>query len=140
MISFGKGASLAALKDDREPWPQHSSVRLLGYRLDAKGTPVFRYAWPGVELGDQIKPEGSGLVREVSWTGNATGLSLRLASAASLESKGANAWRVAGKWNLHLLEPASGQPWVRDSGGAKELLLRLADGEKANRVRYRIEW
>jgi mono/diheme cytochrome c family protein len=59
--------SLARLRAADEAWPatwgEAAGYSFRGYRLEADGTPVFRYAVNGLEIEDAVRPEPDGSLR-----------------------------------------------------------------------------
>lgn len=55
---------LARVRDTGEPWPTkfgaYAGYVFKGYRLEADGTPVFRYRVDGLEVEDSIRPTADG--------------------------------------------------------------------------------
>jgi mono/diheme cytochrome c family protein len=148
VLTFGGGPPLARLKNDREPWPDtprgYGNVRYLGYHLDARGYPTFRYRVDGTEVTDRIEPshDGRTLNRELTWPAGKGVLFARIASAPSVIATEPGRCRVADRWNLTLLTPGPERLQIRNSpdGKSKEAILAVSSETELNRIRYRIQW
>jgi len=59
-VNLPFGTPLARLAKPEDPWPTHSprdqGYRFLGYRLDDRGQPIFRYRWNNLIVEDFIRP------------------------------------------------------------------------------------
>jgi hypothetical protein len=59
-IEFARTAPFAVLERDADPWPtavgRDAGYRVLGWKRDAEGRPVFRYALGGVEIEELDHP------------------------------------------------------------------------------------
>lgn len=65
-----RGAPLALLKDDQEPWPagsaETSGVQFTGYRIGPSGVPTFLYRYGQFDVTDRIEPnDKNGLKRRL---------------------------------------------------------------------------
>src|SRR6202012_6028131 len=82
LIPLAKHAPLAKLASTNDSWPtgmaREHGFRFLGYRLDSKQQPIFRYSYSGVTVEDfavPLKAAGQahpGLERTVSFTGSSS--------------------------------------------------------------------
>ena len=137
LIELAPNAPLAKLASPNDPWPtmaaRDSGFRFLGYKLDSKQQPTFRYSFAGVTVEDQpvpLKADGqpfAGLRRTLTFTGNSDGpLYYRTAVANKIEKVAEGEYRVDGFWTMKLTAPkpsADEDPWLRQAGNKWELLV-----------------
>jgi hypothetical protein len=114
-----------------------------GYTLDAGRKPTFAYQLNGLSFTDQATPDmtGQSLVRTLKWTTIPTGktLVLRLASATSITPLGNNAFVIGDQqYYLQLLSAGNAKPEIVESGGKKELLVKMAPG--TSQAEYSLIW
>jgi hypothetical protein len=75
-------SSLAVLENTSAAWPDSSDINFLGYKIDAKGFPGFRYAIGSATISDQIVSDNAGITRTFFVEGTPKG------SVYSLMAKG----------------------------------------------------
>lgn len=157
VLSLVRGVPVAVLADAATPWPdakaRDQGWRFHGYKLDAKGRPVFRYGTEALDVEDAPQPisaQSAGttdavLHRTITVTA-ANGGSLpehaflRLAAGQTIEQTGGRNYKIDGGLTVRLSpHPDSPAPIVRESEGRKELLLPLPASREA-RVEVDYEW
>ena len=127
LIELAPNAPLAKLASPNDPWPtalaRESGFRFLGYKLDAKQQPTFRYSFASVTVEDQptpLKADGqrfAGLRRTLTFAGSSTEpLYYRAAVASKIEKTDAGEYRMDGFWKMKL-------------SGGEAVTLRQADGK-----------
>jgi hypothetical protein len=139
--------ALALLDAPSAPLPDtlndRTGIVYKGYTLDAGRKPTFAYQLNGLSFTDQATPDmtGQSLVRTLKWTTIPTGknLVLRLASATSITPLGNNAFIIGDQqYYLQLLSAGNAKPEIVESGGKKELLLKMAPG--TSQAEYSLIW
>ena len=136
LIELAPHAPLAKLASPNDPWPttlaRESGFRFLGYKLDAKQQPTFRYSFAGITVEDQplpLKVEGqpfTSIRRTLTVTGPATEkLYYRAAVANKIEQTAASEYKLDGFWTMKLTTPHGpvGEATLRQSGNKWELLV-----------------
>jgi mono/diheme cytochrome c family protein len=117
VLKLPAGAAFAQLPNANAPWPPAPNRlaginRFLGYRLDAKRQPTFRYQVGGVTIEDFPQPRAGELdmtlVRSFKLTGSGS-LWFRAASG-EIKAVGDGGYEVDGK--LRMKFRGSGEPWV----------------------------
>lgn len=133
VLNLPEGVLLARLDSSEAAWPTQPAkelgYRFLGYRLDEKGRPTFRYEFAGVKIEDYplaVETDDEPLLRRtlvIEPGGNANNLYLRAAVVSSLEKDGE--WYVIDKdWRMRLTADGA-EPILRESNGRKELLVPI---------------
>ncbi len=117
---------------------KHPDYQFLGYRLDERRFPEFRYRFRTVEVTDRARPEvvegSEALVREVTVKGAAGANTwFRAAATGPLTRNDAGWYDLGGGMELRL---EGAEPVVRENSGRKELLAAIP-GETALAVTYR---
>lgn len=147
LISLAPNAPLAKLTSPNDPWPggmaRETGFRFLGYKLDAKQRPTFRYSYAGLTVEDQPTPlvkagdPFAGLERTLQISGDSTeALYYRAALAGKIEKLSPNEYRVDGFWVMSL---SGGEaPVLRQAGNQWELLVpvKLVDGKATLKQSY----
>jgi len=139
----GEGQGLAVLADANAPWPPRqeraAGVQFLGYRLDAKRFPIFRYKMGELNVEERYEPSGDyktadeSVTRVLKFTGTApAGLQLR-AARGGMRKEG-DAWILGGRLSLRV---TGGEPVLRNNN---ELLVAPAFASGAAEVRIRMAW
>lgn len=126
------GPALAVLSAPDAPWPlatrRERGDRWLGYDLDDRRRPTFRYTAGDVGVADAwrevAQPDGARLQRTLTLTGAAGFVDLRAAAHERIEPLDARTVRVGDA----LAIDCGDAPWtiVAGVGAAKELRVRLA--------------
>ena len=111
--------------------------RFLGYRLDEKQRPHFRYSRGNLTVEDASIPDVTtrkhpSLRRTLRFSGNAetSRLWYRAAVADKLENIGQSQYRIDGTWTISVQVTGNERPMIRTSGNKRELLvpIRLQNG------------
>ena len=104
--------------------------KFLGYRLDEKQRPIFRYSIFNLVIEDYpvpVKGEGkyATLKRTLKFEGpnDTKDLWFRAAVAGKIESMGGRRYRIDGIWTTEAGETGTEEPVIRTSAGKKELLI-----------------
>ncbi len=148
VLKLPEGAPLARLDSPEAAWPnqpaKEQGYRFLGYRLDEKGRPTFRYACDQATVEDHpiaVETEDEPLVRRtlvIQPTGDAGNLYLRAAVGSSIVKDG-ELYVIDNDWRMRLTA-ASVEPVIRDSNGRKELLLPIKPQDGAATVVQEFVW
>ena len=132
LIELAPNAPLAKLASPNDPWPtalaRESGFRFLGYKLDAKQQPTFRYSFAGVTVEDQptpLKAAGqpfAGLRRTLTFAGASNEpLYYRAAVASKIEKTAEGEYKLDGFWTMKL---SGGEAvTLRQASGKWELLV-----------------
>ncbi|MBC8114787.1 MAG: cytochrome c1, partial [Candidatus Saccharimonas sp.] len=137
LIELAPNAPLAKLASPNDPWPttlaRESGFRFLGYKLDAKQQPTFRYSFSGVTVEDQptpLKADGqpfASLRRTLTVAGSATEpLYYRAAVASKIEKLAEGEYKLDGFWTMKLNATNNNggeAATLRQAGGKWELLV-----------------
>ncbi len=127
-------SSFARLPGADAPWVDSAAVNFLGYRIDAHGYPVIRYALGPSVIEDAITATGKSINRTVTPERNASsGNYVLLAEGTQIIPVEKGLYRVDGRYYVKVGSPAA--PTLRKSKGKTELLLQLAQP-----VSYSIIW
>ena len=112
-----------------------NGFRPLGYDLDEKGLPAFRYTLQGMEVEDRLRVmEGKYLNRTLDCRNVPSGYVFRIALGATIEQVDKNTWAVDGK-RYFIQTPAGVKPVLATSKGMAALYVPLG-----NKVEYAIMW
>jgi hypothetical protein len=112
-----------------------NGFRPLGYDLDEKGLPTFRYTLQGMEVEDRLRVmEGKYLNRTLDCRTVPAGYVFRIALGATIEQVDKNTWAVDGK-RYFIQTPAGMKPVLATSKGMAALYVPLG-----NKVEYAIMW
>lgn len=131
LIELAPNAPLAKLASPNDPWPtamaRESGFRFLGYKLDSKQQPTFRYSFSGVTVEDQptpLKADGqpfAGLRRTLTFAGSSgEPLYYRAAVASKIEKTAEGEYKLDGFWTMRV---RGGEASLRQAGGKWELLV-----------------
>lgn len=147
LIALAPNAPLAKLASPNDPWPtslaREIGYRFLGYKLDAKQQPAFRYSFAGLTVEDQSLPLAkvgdpfAGLERTLSFSGtSAESLFYRAAVAAKIEKVSDTEYRMDGFWSMKLT--GGDAPVLRQVGNQSELLIpvKLVNGKATLKQTY----
>lgn len=132
LIELAPNAPLAKLASPNDPWPttlaRESGFRFLGYKLDAKQQPTFRYSFAGITVEDQptpLKADGqpfAGLRRTLTIAGSTNEpLYYRAAVASKIEKTAEGEYKLDGFWTIRL--SAGEAATLRQAVGKWELLI-----------------
>ena len=147
LIALAPNAPLAKLASPNDPWPtslaREIGYRFLGYKLDAKQQPAFRYSFAGLTIEDQSLPLAkagepfAGLERTLSFSGaSAESLFYRAAVAGKIEKVSDTEYRMDGFWSMKLT--GGDAPILRQVGNQWELLVpvKLVNGKATLKQTY----
>jgi mono/diheme cytochrome c family protein len=136
LVALAPNAPLAKLASPNDPWPagmaRENGFRFLGYKLDAKQQPAFRYSFAGITVEDQpvpLKVEGqpfANLRRTLTFAGSsAEPLYYRAAVASKIEKVADGEYKLDGFWTMKLGGGTGNgsEATLRQSGGKWELLI-----------------
>ena len=137
VVRFPAGPSFAVLESGEESWPvieegtRELDYRFLGYSLDGKQRPTFRYAFAGIEVEDQFLDvaEGPALVRRLVFDGEApANLYFRAAGGEALAVKegSESAWTVAEGLELACDSKGKNKGVIQELESGRELRISLA--------------
>ncbi|MDB4338698.1 DUF1080 domain-containing protein [Rubripirellula sp.] len=146
-VSLEKTAAVAFLADEKAAWPSDAprerGYRFLGYGLDERGRPTFRYKTPQATVEDKIIPISgdiaASLKREITITPNkdsgSAGLYFR-AAVGQIEGNEQEGYLL--EKTLKMSVSADGAlPLLREIDGAKELLIPI---KGATTIQQQIIW
>jgi hypothetical protein len=118
-------SSIAVLQNETETWPDSSSINFLGYKIDSKGFPGFRYAIASATITDQLTADNNGITRAFSMDGAPKGnLYAIMASGKQIVQIEKGLYRVDDRYYIQADKKA--RIVLRTSGQNQELLLPLA--------------
>jgi mono/diheme cytochrome c family protein len=134
VIDLGPQPSFARLASANDSWPatagREAGFRFLGYQLDEKQRPTFRYRLGDVIIEDHPEPFSNdgdkypGLRRTLKLLGGeGSGLYYRAAVAQAIDDAGDGTFRIDGVWTVRL--KTRGKPLIRESAGRRELLVPI---------------
>jgi hypothetical protein len=109
--------------------------RPLGYDLDEKGLPIFRYTLNGMEVEDRLRVmDGKYLHRTLDCRNAPAGYVCRIALATIISQTDKNTWEINGK-KYFIQVPEGVKPVLRQSKGMAVLYVPLG-----TKVEYDIMW
>lgn len=118
-------SSLAVLENTNAAWPDSSNINFLGYKIDSKGFPGFRYAIGSATISDQMVSDNAGITRTFLVEGTPKG------SVYSLLAKGKDIvmvekglYQVDNRYYVQVDKKAT--VVLRSAGENKELLLPVS--------------
>ncbi|HEV7347916.1 family 16 glycoside hydrolase [Telluribacter sp.] len=116
-------SSVAILKNTNTAWPDSADLNYLGYRLDAQGYPMMRYAAGSATINDYLVPGTDGLVRTINVDGTLSGGTLYtlVGAGQQIEMVDKGLYKVDNQYFVRMDKKAKAV--VRKSGGQQELLL-----------------
>jgi hypothetical protein len=140
---------LAKLASADSPWPEDdphaSGYRFRGYRLNDKLQPAFWYAGPGFSVVDAPEPvqrgeQASYFRRRLSIESDkpVEGLSFRAGRGAEIVPAPGGGWLIDGALTVRI--QGGGTPFLRDSAGAKELLIPLTFTDVRVEITQELDW
>lgn len=137
---------VAVLESLNTPWPEEEprelGYRFLGYRLDAKGRPTFRYGTAEYEVLDTPVPvpgeREPSLERRITVAGNVVdNLYFRAAIGNNIEDLGDGWYRVDNALRIHV---SIANPTLRQSNNRWELLVPVVSTGGPVEVLQKIVW
>ncbi|NIJ54081.1 family 16 glycoside hydrolase [Dyadobacter arcticus] len=118
-------SSFAALENDKTAWPDSSNINFLGYKIQAQGYPVFRYAVGGTTITDEMVSAGNTFTRTVKVDGAATSpLYSLLASGKRIVEIEKGLYQVDDRF--YVMVDKKAKPLIRPSGETSELVLPIS--------------
>ncbi len=139
----GEGQGMAVLADANAPWPakkeRAEGIDFLGYHLDKKRFPTFRYRMGDLRVEETYEPAGDyktgdeKVTRVVKFTGTAPANLYLRASTGNMKPEGSG-WKND---NGYTVSVAGGEPVLR---GGKELLVRPSFTNGTATVRIACTW
>jgi hypothetical protein len=118
-------SSLAVLDDASKAWPDSSNINFLGYKINAQGYPVFRYAIGSATVSDQLTSGGNSLSRTFTVEGNANGpLYSLLASGKQIVEIEKGLFQVDDRYYVQTDKKV--KVIIRPVGEVKELILPVS--------------
>ncbi|MEO6283835.1 MAG: family 16 glycoside hydrolase [Dyadobacter sp.] len=118
-------SSLAVLDDAGKAWPDSSNINFLGYKINAQGYPVFRYAIGSATVSDALTSGGSSLSRTFTVEGNANGpLYSLLASGKQIVEIEKGLYQVDDRYYVQTDKKV--KVIIRPVGEVKELILPVS--------------
>lgn len=147
LIPLAPNAPIARLPSPNDAWPtelaRESGFRFLGYSLDVKQRPIFKYSFAGLTVQDYSVPlvktgdPFPGLDRTITLTGSsADSLYYRAAVGSKIEKLGETEYLIDGFWKMKLT--VGEVPILRQSGSHWELLvpIKLVNGTATLKQSY----
>lgn len=107
----------------------------MGYDLDEKGLPTFRYSLNGMEVEDRLRVmDGKYLHRTLDCRNAPAGYVCRIALATNIQQVDKNTWEINGK-KYFIQVPAGVKPVLKQSKGMAVLYVPLG-----TKVEYDVIW
>lgn len=127
-------SSVAVLATTNAAWPDSSNINFLGYKIDQKGYPVFRYAIGSATVSDELVSGGNSLSRTFRLEGTPTGtLYSLLASGKQITEIEKGLYQIDDRFFVQVDKKA--KAIVRPAGEMKELILPVS-----NTTSYSMFW
>ena len=118
-------SSLAVLENATSAWRDSSDVNFLGYKLDSKGIPAFRYAIGSATVSDKLVSGSSGITRSFQVEGTPKGnLYALLGSGKDIVLIEKGLYQIDNRYYIQLDKKAGAI--VRPAGEVKELILPVS--------------
>jgi mono/diheme cytochrome c family protein len=132
-VTLPNGPCFVVLASADAPWPEASrrelGQRFLGYDLDAKQRPTFRYVCEDVEIADASvelpKPDSRPLLRRTLSLSSAKDKTLAFRAARAAEIQDLGSGRIQVGKQLQIQVPA-GAVRIRSAGAERELICDIA--------------
>lgn len=149
LLKVDHAIPVASLASDETPWPTESvrnreGFQFKGYSLNAAGQPTFSYQTSFATVSDFPKPvagEGSdaSFVRTIKVTNprKSNPIYFRAAVGQKIEPVG-DGFRIDGAMTMTL--SGREKPFVRESNGRQELLIRIPIYGSEGEITQRIDW
>ncbi len=139
----GEGQGMAVLTDANAPWPPRleraPGIQFLGYKLDAKRFPTFRYKMGALNVEEHYEPAGNyqttneSVTRVLKLTGTAPENLFIRAATGGMKKEG-DAWLIGGRVSARV---SGGEVLLRNNN---ELLVRPAFANGSATVRIGLAW
>jgi hypothetical protein len=118
-------SSLALLQNESETWPDSSNINFLGYKIDKKGFPGFRYTIASTTVTDHLTTDAGGITRTFNMEGAPAGkLYALMASGRQIVQIEKGLFQVDDRYYIQTDKKA--RIVLRSSGHNQELLLALS--------------
>lgn len=152
ILSFPAGPAFARLPSKAAAWPQATietrelGGRFLGYRLDSRRRPVFRYELEGVTIAEVVRPlvnaEGFGLVRSFSFDKPLSGFMYLAGEGRRIEKVSAVRYVVDGHVFLKLPAAFASSAIIRtaDSSASSPQQLLVPMSQTARAFDLEVFW
>ncbi|MCA9185509.1 MAG: c-type cytochrome [Planctomycetales bacterium] len=150
VLRLPNGPSLAVLESPDSPWPtgvrQDDYFQFLGYRLNEKRQPTFRYRIGDAVVEDFCEPIGDKpygpLKRTIGVTAPDSSQMYwwRLAADKTIDKTGNAKYVTSSGCTLQLETGGDVQPVIRKQGDQQELLLPMAVDAKGLRASVQYHW
>jgi len=144
VLNFPAGPAFAKLATGNSAWPvatlesRELGGRFLGYRLDERRRPVFRYLLDGVTISEVARPvvdaKRFALVRAFSFDKPADALTFLAGEGHRIEKVSAGRYVVDGQVNLKFPAAFAANAIIRvapHDGGLQQLLVSMPRGARA---------
>lgn len=139
-ITYQSITAVAPLADLETPWPSSPQGQFMGYQLDEKGRPAFKYASAGIITLDRLEPilidDFKGLRRTIETASLGAGQTMVRAAASPTIEQDGNAFKLANGMRIIVRK---GQPILRTSGNQQEVLIPAVTDANVGVV-YDILW
>ncbi len=149
VLRLPEGSSFAVLGKEMPEWPVVSGAkagqRFLGYSLDARRRPTFRYSIGPVQVEDQPLPKlgevDPHFMRYLTLKSAQPleGLWFRAARGDRITKQG-QGWSIDARWNIRFTSAGTRAPVVRSSAGKQELLVPVEWKDGLSRIEEEITW
>ncbi|GGM91922.1 hypothetical protein GCM10010967_26190 [Dyadobacter beijingensis] len=127
-------SSIALLDNANAAWPDSANINFLGYKIDQKGYPVFRYAIGSATVSDELVSGGNSLSRTFRVAGTPSGaLYSLLASGKQITEIEKGLYQIDDRFYVQIDKKA--RAIVRPAGEMKELILPVS-----NATSYSLFW
>jgi hypothetical protein len=122
-VPVSRQSNVAVLPAATTAWPDSAEINYLGYRLDAQGYPMMRYAAGAATVNDYLVPGTDGLVRTVAVEGTPGGGTLYAlaGSGRQIVLVESGLYQIDDRYFVRLDKKV--KPVLRNSAGRQELLL-----------------
>ncbi|WP_221392286.1 family 16 glycoside hydrolase [Dyadobacter sp. NIV53] len=118
-------SSLAILENINTTWPDSSNINFLGYKIDAKGFPGFRYGIGSATISDQLVSDNNGITRTFLVEGTPQGsLYSLMGSGKDIVMIEKGLYQVDNRYYIQVDKKA--KVVLRPAGENKELLLPVS--------------
>lgn len=138
VVTYQNSPAVAALAGPDAEWPTDQETQFVGYELDEKRRPIFRYIVDGIETQDRLEPtvvnDTPAFRRTIETSGSESGDAVVRAATGQKIDQDGSGFQITNRLRIIVRE---GDAAIRTSNGLQELLI--SPGE-AQRVSYDILW